>query len=85
MRMRTIPILVGTMLLWGTATESTAFACPTCQAGLAEHLQMQVAYAVSIGLLMGVPFLLLGGWCWALFRWSQPGRWSQPADDRLET
>ncbi len=55
---------------WGTVAASTASACPSCQEGLAENLQLQCAYALSIGLLMGVPFLLLGGWCLALRRWT---------------
>ena len=46
------------------------WACPTCQAGMAEDAQLQRAYALSIGLMMTVPFLLLGTWCVALWRLS---------------
>ncbi len=45
-----------------------ADACPTCQAGLAESANLQLAYALSIVVMMVAPFLILSAWVVAIWR-----------------
>ena len=41
-------------------------ACPTCKDGL--HDQTATAFAMSILFMMSMPFLILCGWIFAIFR-----------------
>ncbi|MCH2177965.1 MAG: hypothetical protein MK106_04095 [Mariniblastus sp.] len=43
-----------------------ATACPTCKEGM--HNQSASAFAMSILFMMSMPFLILGGWVFAIYR-----------------
>jgi hypothetical protein len=59
----TVAILV--TLVWS----EQAFACPNCKDTLAEHGgRLQYGYALSIALMIGAPFGILGGWGLAIYR-----------------
>ena len=45
---------------------NVASACPTCKEGM--HDQTASAFAVSILFMMSMPFTILAGWVFAIFR-----------------
>jgi len=60
--------IVGTMLF-----SDAAVACPNCKDTLAEHGGgLQYGYALSIALMIGAPFGILGGWGLAIYRMLRP-------------
>lgn len=48
---------------------NNALACPTCKDGM--HDQTATAFAMSILFMMSMPFLILCGWIFAIFRMRQ--------------
>ena len=51
----------------GVGVPQRVWGCPDCQNALAAN-QLDLAFAVSIMFMMSVPFLIFGGWIWAIWR-----------------
>jgi hypothetical protein len=72
---RMIRLLLMTMLVLGIVGlgSDVAIACPNCKDTLAEHGgRLQYGYALSIALMIGAPFGILGGWGLAIYRMVRP-------------
>ncbi len=67
-------LLISTMAILATLLLSEqAIACPNCKDTLAEHGgRLQYGYALSIALMIGAPFGILGGWGLAIYRMFRP-------------
>lgn len=66
------PVIASIAFIGVLLFSEVAVACPNCKDTLAEHGSLQYGYALSIVLMIGAPFGILGGWALAIYRMLQP-------------